>query len=581
MKWISREIKITLMALLLIITGIYLSGCVNSKHMRLGQQYAAAGDWDKSVQAFQKALEENPEDQEIRLLLFRSKKNASLSHLSKGEALLNKKRFDEATTEFQMSIAFDPANIKAESLFEEAGAMKESEHFLKKGQNLEKAQKYSQAKENFQKALELNPANEMAESALSRYREKETALPPKYSLKLKKEGPISLRFKNTPILNIFEVLTRLTGINFIFDKDIKETKVTFFLSDVPFDQFLEIFLRTNKLAAALVNEKTMIIYPDTPQKAKEYQDLQIRTFYLAYLDVKKAVALLTKILKSKNISANENLNAVVIRAPKDVIEVASKIIEANDRPSSEVILSVEILEVSRTKEQQLGLELSPTSITVGLGGPTSDFYTLGGAGAPASGGASLDALDRTSDKNILVSIPTATLNLLKRDGDTKTLAKPQIRVKNRGKAKIHIGERIPLRTNRRVEAGTGAVTSDYQYQDVGVKLNVEPVINVHDEITLKLTLEVSSIGDNVGTAADPQYSIKTRTVQSVMSVRAGESVIIGGLISDEERKTVRKVPLLGEIPVLGYLFSSYDTNDVQMDILMAITPIIVRSQEIP
>jgi general secretion pathway protein D len=125
------------------------------------------------------------------------------------------------------------------------------------------------------------------------------------------------------------------------------------------------------------------------------------------------------------------------------------------------------------------------------------------------------------------------------------------------------------------------VTYDYQYQDVGVKLNVEPVINLHDEITLKLTLEVSSIGDNVGTAEDPQYSILTRTAESVMTVRAGESVIIGGLISDEERKTVRKVPLLGEIPILGYVFSSYDTDDIQKDILMAITPIMIRSQEIP
>ncbi len=160
------------------------------------------------------------------------------------------------------------------------------------------------------------------------------------------------------------------------------------------------------------------------------------------------------------------------------------------------------------------------------------------------------------------------------------MASPQIRVKNKEKAKIHIGERIPLRSNRRVDVN-GAITYDYQYQDVGIKLNVEPTINLHDDVSLNLTLEVSAIGENVGTTDDPQYSIRTRTAQSVMSVRAGESVIIGGLISDEERRTIRKVPLLGDVPILGYLFSNYDTSDSQTDILMAITPIMVRPQEIP
>ena len=580
MKWISYNIKTALISLFLSLVVISLPACSGKQNIRLGQQYASAGDWDKSVQVYQEALDKDPDDQEIKLLLFRSKKNASLAHQTRGEALLADERFDEAITEFQMGIAFDSSNIKAESLLKKASAMKESEYYLKMGLNLEKGQNFSHAKESIQKALTLNPDNTAARDALARYMKKEERPLSKYPVKIDKEKPISLKFKNTPILNVFEVLTRLTGVNFIFDKDVKETKVTFFLSNVSFDEFIEIFLRTNQLSASLVNEKTMIIYPDTSQKAKEYQDLQIKTFYLAHLDVKNAVTLLTKILNSKDISANETLNSLVIRAPKEVIKVASKILEANDRPSSEVTFNVEILEVTRTKEKQLGLDFNPTSLTGTLGGPTSDFYTPGSTSAPVSGGASVEALRRTRPENMLVSIPTATLNLMKRDGDTKTLAKPQIRVKNGEKAKIHIGERIPLRTNRRTDT-SGAITYDYQYQDVGIKLNVEPIINLYDEITLSLTLEISSIGENIGTADDPQYSIKTRTAQSVMNVRAGESVIIGGLISDEERKTIRKVPLMGDIPIFGYLFSSYDTDDIQQDILMAITPIIIRGQEIP
>jgi general secretion pathway protein D len=577
---LNNPIK-TFMVLLFVIAITSIFGCAGNKNLRLGQQYVASGDWDNSIQAFQKALADDPEDQEIKILLIRSKKNASLDHLAKGEKYLEAKRYDEALTELQMAIAFDSTNLKAESLMKTAKAMKESDYYVKKGLAFEKAQNYSQAKESYLKALDLYKENDSAQQALDRYKKTEAGTrQKKYPLKLADQTPISLKFKGTPILNVFEVLTKLVGVNFIFDKDLKETKVTLFLTNVSFDQFMEIFLQTNQLDATVVNENTMIIYPGTAEKEKEYQDLQIRTFYLSNLDVKKAVELLTKILNSKDISANESQNALVIRGTKDKLDIASKILEANDRPSAEATFNVEILEVGRTKEKNLGIDLSPTSVSLSLGSAATDFFTPGSATAPASGGASLETIKKASNENLLLSIPTATLNLLKRDGDTKTLAKPQIRVKNGEEAKILIGERVPLRTNRRTDT-TGAVTYDYQYQDIGVKLSVKPSINMHDEITMNLTLEVSSIGNNVGTAADPQYAINTRNAQSILTVRAGESVIIGGLIQDDERKSVQKIPLLGEIPVLGSLFSNYDTGDTQTDILMAITPIMVRSQEIP
>lgn len=574
--YMKNDYRKCCLILLWVFVATTLFGCVNNKLLNEGKQYADQGDWDKSVQVFQKAYNENPGDQEIKLLLYRAKRNAALVHQTRGEALLKMNRFDEAIQELQVAIALYPANVKAEAIIEKAKARKEAEYYLKVGENLAKSRKHSQAKEAFQKALKLNPSDDRALKALSRYKKKEER-PQAFRLKVDLTTPVSLKFKNTPILNVFEVLTRLTGVNFIFDKDMQETKVTLFVTDVSFDEFLDILLKTNKLSSKLVNANTLIIYPDTPNKAKEYQDLQIRTFYLANLDVKKAVALLAKILKSKDIIANEKLNAVVIRGPQEVIDVASKVIEANDRPSAEVMLNVEILEVSRSKEQNLGIEFDPASVSAQLGEPTYDFFTPGSVSA---GAGSLYALERISSQNILLSLPSATLNLLKQDGDTKTLANPQIRVKNGEKAKIHIGERVPLRTNRRVDT-TGAVTTDFQYQDVGVKLDVNPIINVHDEITLKLNLEVSSLGDNVGTSSDPQYAIRTRTAQSVLSIRSGETVIIGGLISDEERRTLRKVPLLGDIPAMGYLFSNQSTDDEKKDILMAITPIMARSQEIP
>jgi len=322
----SIHLMKALLVLLAAVAVIAFSGCTGNQNLRIGQQYASSGDWDNSIQAFQKALDENPEDQEIKLLLIRSKKNASLGHLAKGESYLEAKRYDEALTELQMAIAFDSSNLKAESLMKTARAMKESDYYLKKGQAFEKAQNYSQAKESFLKALELYKDNTRAHDALNRYKKTGSeAIEKKYPLKIADQQPISLKFKGTPLLNVFEVLTKLVGVNFIFDKDLKETKVTLFLSNVSFDQFMDIFLQTNQLAATVVNENTMIIYPNTSEKAKDYQDLQIRTFYLSNLDVKKAVELLTKILNAKDISANESQNALVIRGSKDKLDIAAKI----------------------------------------------------------------------------------------------------------------------------------------------------------------------------------------------------------------------------------------------------------------
>ncbi len=570
----SRQ-KVFLIFGYLVMAVIYLGGCAgHPRHLEKGKEYASLKEWDKSVQFYQKALEERPGDVKIKLMLTRAKLEASMAHIKKGQEYIKEQFYNEAIKEFKISIAINPANRKAGMLFEEARRMKKSEHLYRKGKNYLKAQRYFDARESFKKALELNKENEKARKALAHFKKKDEQ-PSTFRLKFKSKAPISFKFKKTPIFNVFEVLSKLSGVNFIFDKDIIESNVTMFMTDVSFDRFIEILLKTNKLATKLVNEKTMLIYPDTPVKVKEYRDLQIRTFYLDNLDAKKAVGILSKILKSKNIIANDSDNSVVIRDSKDAVEIASRIITANDRSPAEVLLNVEILEVSRIKEQQLGLEVDPASLTLGIGKEALEI----GDPASFSSYASLHALGNISNKEILLSLPTATLYFLKQDGDTTVLAKPQIRVKNNEKATIHIGERIPLRSNRRLDSGTGDVTYDFQYQDIGVKLDVEPTINRHDEISMKLTLEISSIGPNVGTADDPQYSIKTRKVKTVLTTSDGEAVILGGLISDEERQTVRKLPFIGDIPILGRLFSNYETNDSQTDILMSITPIIIRKQD--
>lgn len=488
---------------------------------------------------------------------------------------MKQKMFNEAITELQLSIAFNSANQKAIQLIEKTRNMKDAVRYYQKGVDFLKVQNFSKAKEALQISLELDPGSEDARMAFADLQKKEKQVQ-KSRLGVELSEPVSFKFKKTSIYNVFEVLSKISAVNFIFDKDLPDTKVTLFMTDVSFERFLEVLLKSNNLAMKLVSEKTMLIYQDTQSKAKEYQDLKIRTFYLANLEAKNAVGLLTKILSSKDIIANEKVNAIVIRGREEVLEIASRILEANDCLPSEVLLNVEILEVSRTKEKQLGLEVNPTSVTFGMGksAPEIDSETkLANYG-------SLYALGRSTNKEFLLSLPTATLHFLKQDGDTQVLANPQLRVRNTEKATIHVGERIPLRTNRRLDA-TGNITYDYQYQDVGVKVDAEPKINIQGEISLKLSLEISALGPNIGTADDPQYSIRTRTAKSVLSIHDGEPVIIGGLISDEERETIRKIPYFSAVPILGRLFRNEGRNDISTDVIMSITPIIVRNQEIP
>ncbi len=554
---------------------IFLTGCAGTNNCIVkGKEAAAAGNWEQSIKILQESLKKDPDNIEIKLMLAKTRWKASIVHMVKGEAFLKQKLYKDSLYLLKKSIEFDPANQKAESLIKKIYAMKKSDLYFIKGSDFFKKNKHVKAREAFEKALELNPKNMGAYNALAAYIQKEKNAP-RFNLKLKSTALISLKFKKASIVDVFDVLSRLAGINFIFDKDFSDTRVTLFMTDVTFDRFLEVLLKTNNLTGKGIDEKTVIIYPDTPLKAKEYQEFQIKTFYLANLDAHKAVSLISRMLRIKKITANEKLNSVVMGGTREEIEKASKILKDNDRLPSEVLLNVEILEVSRTKEKQFGIEYLE-SITVGVGERTDKITS----DTKIAQWISFNALQKLSNKELFVSSPTATLNLLKQDSDTRILANPKIRVKNSEKASILVGEKIPLRVNRRVDSSTGDVTSDYQYHDVGVKLSVEPVINLDGIVSLRIQLEISTLGPNVGTGDDPQYSIQTRSVKSVLTIADGASVVLGGLIKNVKNGSVRRVPLLGDIPVLKHLFSTYTTDNRDTDILMIITPIIIRSQNI-
>ncbi|MGH7738705.1 MAG: secretin N-terminal domain-containing protein, partial [bacterium] len=379
-------------------------------------------------------------------------------------------------------------------------------------------------------------------------------------------APISLHFNRTDLRAAFDFIGRSFGINIIFDDGLKAQEVTLAAENVTFDQALDLILHTTQTFYKPVGPNTILVADDTPEKHAQYDDLLIENIQLNAVKASDMANLLKSIIDLKHMVVNDSLNTLTIRDTADKLKLAEEIIEANDRPPAEVLLDVDILEVNRTKAEQLGMDygqafqLSFPQMTV-AGISHTDFANSLGSGS--------------------FILPTLTLNYLKQDVDAKTLAHPQIRVLDSKEAKIHIGDRVPL-PSAVIQQTTGQVQTTYNYSDIGVLLDILPTINLDRTVRVKLSLEVSSLGPNLGTTSNPAYEIGTRDADTTMLLHDGESAILGGLIQDNDSKTNNHIPIIGDFPLLGDLLAgNVNNSDSRTDILLTITPHIVRDWTFP
>ncbi|WP_186441405.1 secretin N-terminal domain-containing protein [Desulfamplus magnetovallimortis] len=558
---------------------LVLQGCMGAGRMEpLPCTEIDSMDLKARVACYQKQLETVPPSMRhsIELALKKEQYTLSILYMEQGSRYLEDNNLSQASDFLSKSIEAFPGNDRASQLLIQTLNRQKSLELVDRAESLIAQKSFDSAKKLLEEALTLYPENREALGFLEHFKNRNFRSS-EYDIFIESDQKFSLRFKETAILDVFDIISKLADINIVFDKDVRQQNISVFVKDIYVMDFLEMLLKTNNLAAKQTDKKTLLIYPDTPQKQKEYQDLQVRTFYLSYLKAKDTLPVIAKVLNLKDIIANETTNTITVRDSDKSIDIVAKLIKANDIPEPEVVLNVEMLEVSSTLEEELGLSY-PDVITFGVSNTSSGInsssaFSLAGFG-------SLNDLGTLSSRELYLSIPTVKLNLLKQDGDTRILAKPSVRVSNNQKATILLGERIPLRSNRRVE-DNGAVTYDYQYQDVGIKLVATPDVNRNEEIRLILNLEQSSLGSNVGTSEDPQYAINTRSADTVLTVKDGSTVIIGGLTRKEDRKTVNTVPLLGDIPVLKKLFTHESNGDTNTDLLITITPVIISGAPLP
>jgi len=375
---------------------------------------------------------------------------------------------------------------------------------------------------------------------------------------------ISIEFKDALLKQVFDVLSLTSGINFVLDKDIKaDQKTSVYLKDVTVKNAIEVVLMTNQLEQKVINANAIMVYPNLPAKQKDYQALSVHTFYLNNVEAEQMATTLKGILKIQNLVVDKAQNMVMMRDTPEVIEMAEKIVALQDLPTPETMLEVSVLEVNKNRLDELGITY-PSKLTL-----TPLPSTAGGTLTVAD----LRHLNRTT---LGATISPLSFNLMGMDSDVKLLANPKIRVKNREAAKILIGEKVPNITS--TATSTGFVSQSIQYLDVGLKVEVTPTITIDNEISIKVALEVSNIASQVTTTTGTvAYQIGTRSASTVLRLKDGETQILAGLINDEDSATVTKIPGLGDMPYVGRFFSDRTTSKKRTEIVLSITPRLIRN----
>lgn len=539
---------------------VLLCGCAAERMFNEGRDMVSAGQTLEGFAKIEAAIKEDPKNTEYRVYLTNRKEAAITSLLARADLARSQGRLADAETAYREVLALDSRNQPAHVGMERLVADRRHKQQMADAEALFKKDDLRGAGDIVRTILSENPQQREARNLDARITEK-MAKQVKPDLKLAESfrKPVSLEFRDAPLRSVFEVIARVSGFNFVYDKDIRpDLKVTIFVKNSSIEDAIKILSVTNQLEYRVLNENSILIYPNTPQKIKDYQPLVVRSFYLANTDAKQVANTLKTILKTKDLVINEKLNMLIMRDTADAVRLAEKIVSLEDLNEPEVMLEVEVLEIKRSKLQELGIKW-PDQLTLSV--PT---------------GTSLYDLRNLTSSSVDASLTNAVISAKKDDTDANILANPRIRVKNREKAKILIGDRVPVITT--TSTSTGFVADSVNYVDVGLKLEVEPNIYLDDEVSMKVQLEVSNIVKEVVSRSGTQaYQIGTRNANTVLRLRDGETQVLAGLISDEDRKVANKVPGLGDLPIVGRLFSRNKDETQKTEIVLSITPRLVRT----
>jgi general secretion pathway protein D len=542
-----------------------LSGCAQQWLRDEADSQVRAGEYERAVEGITQGLKRHPDSPVLRAGLIQVQNEALARLLVEASVARATGRLADAERALKRAQPFDTSGQRVRTLLAELDIERRQRAALQQAEEQIQAKRPEAALHTVVAALKDNPRQPELLELQRRLEAEQRRLQLRTAEgTLSEKRPITLDFRDANLRTVLDVVSRSSGINFILDKDVRsDLRVTTFLRGVKVDDAIDLLVNTHQLAKKVVDSQTVLIYPNTPEKQREHQEQVVRVFYLATADAKGAAGFLRSMLRLRDPYVDERSNMLAIREPAATVELAERLVALYDSQEPEVLLELEVIEVRTSRLTDLGVKFPDT---------------IGLTALPPTGatGLTLANIRGLGEDRVGLGVAGLIINLRREVGDLNTLANPRIRARNREKAKVLIGDKVPVIT---ATTGQGGFVSDsVNYLDVGLKLEVEPTVYANDEVAIKVNLEVSSLAREVRTSSGSlAYQIGTRTASTALRLRDGETQLLAGLISRDERSSASRVPGLGDLPLAGRLFSAQRDETQRTELVLAITPRVLRN----
>jgi general secretion pathway protein D len=580
---LSRQLK-----QLGVVAAIVIStGCAAEHAYHEGNIATKKGDLDGAVAYYRTASKESPDNANYKIALERAQLAASRAHLEKAKQFEDQDQLEAARGEYQLASEYDPSNRQA-------------------------AAKVIALEQTIRQRAEAARPRPPIEQI--RQRARQTAVEP--LLNPTSREPLRLSFTNVNIRDILDALGNTSGINITYDPQVPQTAATVHLDGVTLEQALQQIMSVNQLSYKVTSERSILVFPDNAQKHAQYDEQVVQTFYVSNADVTELTQLLSSLIRLPSmaiqpaIQFNKTANTITVRGTAAVVQIIDKIIQQNDKARAEIMFDVEILEVNRVRAKQYGLNLSEyalstvlspevnpavgsisSSTTPSTGGTTGGTTVTGGRSTPPSQIQSpppfnLNTISQgLSTSDFYLAVPTAIVHALESDTQTKVVAKPQLRGAEGNKLTLNLGEEVPIVQTSYVPIATGGVgqnpLNSFQLKPVGINIDVTPIrVTLEGDILIDMNMESSAREADTNVAGTNYPTFASRKVGTRLRLRDGESNLLAGLLRDDERKSLNGFPGAIHVPVLKQLFSNNDNTISQTDIVMLLTPHILRAPEI-
>ncbi len=533
-----------------------LSGCAASNAFRRGEGEARKGNWDLAVARFELAASKDPDNIRYHIALEQAQIQASRVHAKEARKHIAAEELDKAAEELEIASRYDPGN---KSLADDLKEVKD---------------KLAEREEEQRQRSGLSAMKARAQAARI----------PTPVLSPRSPVPITLKFADQSLQKILDSLGKLAGINVVYDQDFRDKRTSFDVSNVTFEEALNQLAMVNRFFYKVIDENTIIVVPENAAKHRSYDDVVVKTFYLENAEVNETLTIIKTVAGISKAVGNPSLKAITVIDTPDKVALAQRIVEANDKAKGEVLVEVEILEINRSVLKQYGIKLSNYQAQ-------GTFSPTGAANEISNGLTSVRAniLSSLNVADWVVSVPsTMILDMLQTDSGAKILAAPRLRAAEGKKTSLNIGQEVPIPVTTFTATQSGSSTfapaTSFQYRTVGIKLELTPQVNAGGDVTLEMTAEFSTLGAdrNVGTGQNPLNvpTFLTRNITGILRIKDGETSLVGGLIQRNEQDTLQGLFGLQSIPILNKLFTSRKKQNDDQEVLLSITPHVVRAPKV-